>query len=191
MPELLTDNVTIWREQIMNNVTSSPFPNADPARERRYGQAETSTPAREFASMLAASSVGLAPRRTIQPPVSFVRQTPRAPGPPDPQVCLAREEGARSLHPARPLPLGPADSLISICQSTRSRAGFLLPLREKVAVEGGRMRGRTGLSALFSTRPIPAAGATPHPSASLTPSPTGGEGNPVFCPDREVTDQPG
>jgi iron complex transport system substrate-binding protein len=46
-----------------------------------------------------------------------------------------------------------------------------------VAAEGGRMRGRTGASAFSCARPLPLAGATPHPSASLPPSPSSGEGN--------------
>jgi 16S rRNA (uracil1498-N3)-methyltransferase len=50
----------------------------------------------------------------------------------------------------------------------------LLPLREKVASEGGRMRGRADLSA-SGAELTGNPGATPHPSASPPPSPARGD----------------
>jgi len=65
----------------------------------------------------------------------------------------------------------------------------LLPLREKVASEGGRMRGRAESSAVAPT-PTGDPSETPHPSASPPPSPARGEGCSVligpeggFAPD--------
>jgi len=51
---------------------------------------------------------------------------------------------------------------------------FLLPSREKVAPEGRRMRGLTDMAAMCGIGGR--GGATPHPSASTTPSPARGEG---------------
>ena len=55
----------------------------------------------------------------------------------------------------------------------------LLPLREKVASEGGRMRGRVDLSTSGAGL-TGDSGATPHPSASPPPSPARGEGTSIL-----------
>ena len=55
----------------------------------------------------------------------------------------------------------------------------LLPLREKVASEGGRMRGRAEPSTA-GVGQTGEPGATPHPSASPPPSPTTGEGTSIL-----------
>ncbi len=76
----------------------------------------------------------------------------------------------------------PADILFSDWDCTLEEGGktlspSLLPLREKVAPEGRRMRGRAELSAFHIQDSHSEAGATPHPSASPTPShPARGEG---------------
>jgi len=60
------------------------------------------------------------------------------------------------------------------------RDHFLLPLREKVAPEGGRMRGRADLSARNPHRDNPFGRRDPS-SVSLRepPSPARGEGSPI------------
>jgi 16S rRNA (uracil1498-N3)-methyltransferase len=55
----------------------------------------------------------------------------------------------------------------------------LLPLREKVASEGGRMRGQADLSTSGAGL-TGDSGAAPHPSASPPPSPARGEGTSVL-----------
>jgi error-prone DNA polymerase len=70
-----------------------------------------------------------------------------------------------------------------------SSAVVLLPLREKVALEGGRMRGRAGLSEQGLRQENPAADATPHPpiaAQSAPPSSPGGEGQGERIPKNET-----
>ena len=65
-----------------------------------------------------------------------------------------------------------------------SNSDALLPRGEKVAPEGRRMRGLVDMAAIFGA----AGSATPHPSASPTPSPARGEGYRVTTSGVETFD---
>jgi uroporphyrin-III C-methyltransferase len=95
-------------------------------------------------------------------------------------AALAQIEEARGevLLPLRGREAQFAKSLANRIAASGARVGL-----STVASEGGRMRGRTGLS-VDALPPLPNLSATPHPSASPTPSPARGEGGVYSIGDR-------